>query len=242
MRISERKTTAAVLRFILGEKLDHDFCSLVGCSMDLWRKLENGDRRMTERTAAHVESSTGVSRVWLLAGNPKVKPVAVDGSPFNLGSFRNFKATQITGDKRTLGLAIYPAGHLPSLVATAAAAARDGKLASFAVELEAAVDSLRRQYGFDKDVLANVSEAMRSEPESFLFEVTDSPAEHNKEWKARLALALNLAKLGGVPTACQTIRRDAGNKSVTELKVVGVGAPSLPSQKAPRSSRSKAKP
>lgn len=242
MRISERKTPAAVLRFILGEKLDDDFCALVGCSIDLWRKLENGDRRMTERVAAHVESATGVSRVWLLADNAKAKPYGIDGAPYTLESFRAFQASQMTDDRRALGMAVYPAGHLPSLMATAKAAAKSGLLASFAVELDAAVAELRRKYGWDKSGLDEAIAEMRKHPSAYLMEATDSANDRPAVRESRKELALNAARAGGFPTLARMFKRVEGRKIVTEIKLSGVRPTNLLLQKEPRSGRGKAKP
>jgi hypothetical protein len=242
MRISERKTTAAVLRFVLGEKLDPDFCTLVGCSIDLWRKLENGDRRMTERVAAHVEAATGVSRVWLLAANAKAKPIGIGGEPYTLESFRAFQTSQMTNDRRALGIAVYPAGHVASLVATAKAAAKAGQLASFAVELDAAVAALRRKYGWDKLALDEAIAEMQKHPSAYLLEATDSANDRPAAREARKELALNAASAGAFPTLARMMKRSEGKKIVTEIKLSGVRPANLLLQTEPRSKRKKAKP
>lgn len=238
MRISTRKTPAAVLRFILGQKLDDDFCKLVGCSIDLWRKLENGDRKITERVAAHVESTTGVTRVWLLAGNPKAKPVAVDGSPFTLEYFRAFQAAQLSGKDRALGFAIYPAGHLPILLATAVAAGESGKLASFAVELDAMVSQLQSKFGWKKETAIEMYETMGKNPDAYFFEVSDNAGEHRDFRVARHKLALDYTEAGAIPTWMSIQKRPDGK----EWTVRGHRRPNLPFEKAPRSARGKAKP
>lgn len=160
MRKSERKTTAAVLRFLLDVKLDDDFCSLVGCSRDLWRKLENKDRRMTERTAARVEAATGVSRLWLLGGNPKAKPVAVDGGPWSAEYFASFEAKRRAGDG-DLALAMNVTGWLPAFAAVASAAAKSGRLAELSVELDAFARSLLANYGANDATFESVLAQLR---------------------------------------------------------------------------------
>lgn len=242
MRISERKTPAAVLRFILGDKLDEDFCAFVGCSIDLWRKLENGDRRMTERVAAHVESATGVSRVWLLAGNAKAKPYGIDGQPYTLQSFRDFQAAQLKGERKALALAVYPGGYLPSLVAIAYSAAEKGRLASFAVELEAAVNSLRQQYGLSADVFHAVVAEMQKQAEAHLFEVTDLHKDSESAASARRRQALNHAAQGVFPEVAQIQHSTKGASQITNVKMIGSRLANPPSQTEPRSKRGKAKP
>lgn len=240
MRISERKTTAAVLRFILGDKLDPDFCTLVGCSRDLWRKLENGDRRMTERVAAHVESSTGISRVWLLAGKPKAKPVAVDGGAFTLKWFHAYRAKQITGGRKPLAFTVYPAGHLVSLVGTAIAASRAGKLAAFAVELDAAVAALRNKFGFDAQAGAAAFEVIQSNAKPYLLEVSDNAKEASDQRAARLEFLLKqVAQGAALPTSAVVQESDDGS---TKLTITGTAHPTKPSQTALRSKRTKVKP
>jgi hypothetical protein len=254
MRISERKTTAAVLRFVLGEKLDPDFCALVGCSIDLWRKLENGDRRMTERVAAHVEAATGVSRVWLLAGNPKAKPIAVDGQPFTLQYFRDFQAAQISGESRPLAIAVYPCGHLPSLMATAASAVATGRLAAFAVELEAAVIALRRKFGVVPQAVNETLQAMQRTPGAFLFEATDAKNERDGDRRARQNMVEKQIATGLAPWVVHMQTKATGKSRSVQMKAHGVrpfgaevargvtGGIKLKQQTQPRSSRLKAKP
>lgn len=240
MRISERKTTAAVLRFILREKLDDDFCNLVGCSRDLWRKLENGDRRMTERVAAHVESTTGISRVWLLANKPKTKPVAVDNAPFTLEWFRAYRAKQLTGERQPLAFAVYPCGHLVSLIGTAIAAGRSGRLASFAVELEAAVAALRGKFGCDQQAAAAVFELMQANPKPYLLEVTDNAKESEGDRAARLEFLRTTVVQGNAFPTRATVR--AADDGSTKLEITAPQHPTKPLQKALRSKQKKATP
>jgi hypothetical protein len=240
MRISERKTTAAVLRFILGEKLDDDFCKLVGCSRDLWRKLENRDRRMTERTAAQVEAVTGASRLWLLAGKAKAKPVAVDGNPFTLEWFRAYRAKQLTGERKPLAFAVYPAGHLVSIIGSAVAAGRGGKLAAFAVELEAVVAGLRNKFGFDAQAGAAALETIQAEPKPYLLEVSDNGKESAQARAARLEFLRKQVVTGGAfPTSATARAADDGS---TKLTITGAAHPTKPLKIQPRSRGRKAKP
>jgi hypothetical protein len=239
MRISERKTTAAVLRHLLKMPISDDFCALVGCSRDLWRKLENGDRRMTERTAAYVEAAVGISRHWLLAGKPKAEPVAVDGTAFSLEWFRSYRVTQLVGDTKPLPFAVYPAGHLVSLIGTAVAAARAGRLASFAVDLEAAVAVLRSNYGFDAQGGAAALEAMQKDPRPYLLEVTDNAKESADQRQKRLEFLLGVVAGGAAPTSA-VIRPAEGGE--TKLTITGAAHPTKPLKIRPRSKRAKAKP
>jgi hypothetical protein len=240
MRISERKTTAAVLRFILGEKLDDDFCKLVGCSRDLWRKLENGDRRMTERTAAQVEAVTGASRLWLLSGKTKAKPLAVDGSPFTLEWFRAYRSKQLTGDRKPLAFAVYPAGHLVSLIGSAVAAGSAGKLAAFAVELEAAVAGLRNKFGFDPQAGAAALEMMQGDPKPYLLEVSDNGKESAQTRAARLEFLRKQVVTGGAfPTSATARAADDGS---IKLTITGAAHPTKPVTIKERAARKRAKP
>jgi hypothetical protein len=238
MRISERKTTSAVLRFILGEKLDDDFCSMLGCSRDLWRKLENGDRKMTDRMAALAEAATGISRVWLLSGKPKSKPLAVDGSPFTLEWFRSYRANLLTGGRHPF--AVYPAGHLVSLIGTAIAAGRSGRLASFAVELEAAVAALRKNFGYDEQGGAAAFEAMQVNGKPYLLEVSDKANESAGERAARMAFLLNTIVGGGAFPTSAVIR--SAKDGSAQLTITGAAHPTKPMQIARASESKRAKP
>jgi hypothetical protein len=238
MRISERKTTAAVLRFILGEKLDDDFCYMLGCSRDLWRKLENGDRKMTERMAALAEAATGISRVWLLSGKPKTKPLAVDGSPFTLEWFRLYRAKLMNGGRHPF--AVYPAGHLVSLIGTAIAAGRSGRLASFAVELDAAVSALRKNFGYDEQAATAAFEAMQANAKPYLLEVSDKAGESVGERAARMEFLLNTIVPGGAFPTSAVIR--SAKDGSTKLTVTGAAHPTKPIQIASASESKRAKP
>lgn len=195
---------------------------------------------MTERVAAHVESATGVSRVWLLANNAKAKPVGIDGQPFTLESYRAYRAKQLTGKRKPLAFAVYPGGHLVSLIGSAIAAGRAGKLAAFAVELDAAVAGLRNKFGFDAAAGAAVFEKMRQDPKPYLGEVCDNAKESQEEREARLAFLANQIVGGNAfPTSAVVQAQDDGS---TKMTITGAGHPTKPLAIKPRAKRKKAKP
>jgi len=164
MRLSERKTTSAVLRAELGWKLDADFCERAGCSLDLWRKLENGDRKLSAARATRLESAFGIDRSWLLAGNPKKPPVAVDGSRWSADYFAQYEARRLAGEG-DVSFAVNVAGWLPALFAVAGAAARQGRLAELSVELDGFARLIRGRFGADDAAFGKAVERVQSAAE-----------------------------------------------------------------------------
>jgi transcriptional regulator with XRE-family HTH domain len=76
---SQRKTTVAILRQILGLSVE-EFACLVGKSVSSVKSLETGRLKLSEETAFTIAKETGVEMVWLLKGRPKDKPYVFDES------------------------------------------------------------------------------------------------------------------------------------------------------------------
>lgn len=202
MRISERKTPAAVLRFIIGEKLDDDFLKLAGCSAGLWKKLENGDRKMTEARAATLEARTGISKAWLLGGSTR-KPVTYAGEPFTRETF--LAHLQGVGGRAGVSAIVCPGGFWPQLMAIAEAANASGNLAGFAVDLKASVKTLQKNYGFDRRVFEDALIHARKHPEAFAPFVGDG-AVSDEGRVERFKENIRIIRQGGMPTIGQEKR------------------------------------
>jgi len=99
--ISQRKTAFAVLRQELGLSVE-EFARLLKKSVSTVTKLDNGQLKLGEETAALVSKETGVAIGWLLGGNPKEKPYTIDqvyGSkrPYFKELFEKIQAHKATG-------------------------------------------------------------------------------------------------------------------------------------------------
>ena len=76
---SQRKTTVAVLRQLLGLSVE-EFAKLIGKSATTINSLETGRLKLSEETAFTISKETGVEMFWLLKGRPKDKPYTLDES------------------------------------------------------------------------------------------------------------------------------------------------------------------
>src|ERR1019366_10100692 len=98
MRTSSRKTTAAVLRSIVGIK-DFEMAELLECSPATIHSIESGRLRLSEPLATKMFHETGVSPGWLLRGNPKKAPEAANGEPYTKAVFEYLLANKIYSDR-----------------------------------------------------------------------------------------------------------------------------------------------
>jgi transcriptional regulator with XRE-family HTH domain len=74
MRLSEQRTTVAVLRALVG-KSTHQFARETGLSLSAIEKLESGRLKLSESMAKKISFETGVSFRWLLAGKTEIPPL-----------------------------------------------------------------------------------------------------------------------------------------------------------------------
>ena len=102
MRPSERRTTVAVLRNMLGLRIE-DFAKLIDRSVPTIRTLESGGSQrlsLSEKTALAISKETGVAVEWLLAGDVAVQPYSAlrspagDTLPYNKGIFEMIQAAK----------------------------------------------------------------------------------------------------------------------------------------------------
>ncbi len=91
---SKKKTTIAVLRATLGPLDGNEmmFAKTVGRSVSWVKKVSAGKRPITPKTAHRVASATGVSKEWILCGEPKNPIVEMDNkTPYTLGSYQRWR-------------------------------------------------------------------------------------------------------------------------------------------------------
>jgi len=174
MRISERKTTIAVLRSILEIKVE-EFSELARCSPDLVRKMENGDRPCSDSSATTLEISTGCSRQWILAGDRKSPCLAYNGARYSKPFFAEYRASKLCGGNFSIGVAVNVCGVLPQLNSMAEAAAENGRLAVFLVKLKDSLETLRKEFGFSREVFDSTLATMAASPEQYAWDTCDKP-------------------------------------------------------------------
>jgi hypothetical protein len=203
MRISERKTTAAVLRWIIGEKLDDEFLAHAGCRIDLWRKLENGSRKITPTTASQCEASFGIAAEWLLAGDEKTLPKNIDGGVFDSRWFEEFQARKIRGEVGNF-IAINPAGWLPQIAGSAAAAADKNQLAAFAAEMDNFAARLIRRFGFFRNTFDSALDHMQKYAPAFVIDICENDGE--EERRERQSVMLEALQSRCAPRVIRTRR------------------------------------
>lgn len=93
---SKKKTTIAVLRAALGplDGNEQMFANTVGRSVSWVKKVSAGKRPITPKTAHRVASATGVSKEWILCGEPKNPIVEMDNkTPYTSGSYQRWRET-----------------------------------------------------------------------------------------------------------------------------------------------------
>ena len=223
MRISTLKTPAAVLRAVIEMKIDDDFLAIVGCSADLWKKIENGSRQLTASRAARIESATGASRFWLLSGKP-LPAITIHGEPFTAKSFRAHRAGLLKNEEdKPVGVAVWPGGYWPELMGIAQSATERGMLASFAIDLGDAVAKLKRQYGAHLPTFHEAVSHAQKTPEAFAPFVSEGVSDKNRRWHFENAVGLIAG--GTLPTVAHHKRMEVAHlpaemRPDAELEVV----------------------
>jgi hypothetical protein len=88
---STLKTTAAVLRSIIGEK-DSDWAKMLGKSIHTIRHLEAGSLELSPAMAARMNYQTGISVRWLLDCDPAAPAVSAGGRDYTKEIFEEVQA------------------------------------------------------------------------------------------------------------------------------------------------------
>ena len=107
MRTSQRKTTVAVHRSLLGIKVA-DYSDMIGRKTSYLQGIETGRERLTEELALIIEKQTAVSHVWLLAGNVNTAPFSEAGEPLLAGDVQT--SPPANRNRQFTATGIYP-GH-----------------------------------------------------------------------------------------------------------------------------------
>jgi DNA-binding XRE family transcriptional regulator len=145
MRTSLKKTTAAVLRSIIGIK-DIEMAKILDCHPATIHSIESGRLKLSDSLAMRMAHETGVAMNWLLDGNPKVSPVARNGTPFTHATFDRARSKRVTPFKAvTIAFAGHEYSKAISSILRAAHAKGNGELAVY--KIGRAINDFAREFG-----------------------------------------------------------------------------------------------
>ena len=159
MRTSTRKTTAAVLREIIGIK-DQQWADMLGRSVHTVRALECGRLKLSPELATKMVHETGISSIWLLNGDPAAPPTAQGGQPYTRAEFDKAQA-----DKGFYDQPIWEArvmielGWSARLVAIIESASARKNYYMALYKINAALDSLQKEFGIDEKVYQHIDDS-----------------------------------------------------------------------------------
>jgi transcriptional regulator with XRE-family HTH domain len=155
MRPSTKKTTAAVLRKLLGTDLeamkDRDMAELLKTSVSTIHSLESGRLKLSPSLAKRMFHETGISLEWLLGKKPEAPPIGTDGKPYTRATFERVQANKIYYDQPHPVLRNTDSlGFCARLIAIleSASAGKDYYMALYKVHT--ALDSLQQEFGIDE--------------------------------------------------------------------------------------------
>ena len=148
MALSQRKTTIAVLRGILGpiHGQADNFARLAKRSRS-WVKKVSAGAPLTEDTARLLELETGVSLVWLM-GPPDAPPVNGKGQPYTSTMSKWYRARKDAG-KPWRQKAGFPFNYAPLIAAIGSAAGDKGEASLFLWRLQSFLDQCKKEFGYD---------------------------------------------------------------------------------------------
>ncbi len=152
MRTSSEKTTAAILRKIVGKK-DWEWAQMLGRSVQAIHNIEAGRTKLTHELATKLFHETGISIDWLMKGDPTVPPIAENGEPYKAEIYERAQAQKSPHDQpHPVFRNFDKLGFCARLIAIleSASARKDYYMARYKVHT--ALDSLRREFGMDEKV------------------------------------------------------------------------------------------
>jgi hypothetical protein len=154
MARSQRKTTIAVLRGILGKfhGREDQFAKLTKHSTAWVKKVSAGITPLHEATARLLELETGISLSWLM-GPPAAPPVNGQGKPYTHEYFGKYRMRMRSGEL-TIAALVMPLNYMPRIAAIGSAAGDMGKVSLFRWRLESFLDECAELFGFDNNAYA----------------------------------------------------------------------------------------
>ncbi len=189
MALSKKRTTLSVLREILGSDAGNiqAIARMTRKKPDWVKKVSCGDRELQEHEARALEIATGVSKEWLLAGDPEVAPFNAYGSPYTRATFEQLRFLRRSGVPG-VEVVVRPFNAAKTIAGVAGAAGKDGKVELFASRLATFLKEIEREFGFDHAEFYRAAEAMNNAPGDLAnFGVTDydRKAPRQDEWMVK---------------------------------------------------------
>ncbi|MBA2271363.1 MAG: hypothetical protein H0W20_12345 [Chthoniobacterales bacterium] len=157
MALSQRKTTIAVLRGLLGEyhgREDH-FARLAERSRSWVKKVSAGLIKLSEDSARQISLQTGVSLDWLM-GPIERPPVDISGNPYDSSSFAFFRANPTH--------TLVTTAFIPRVIGVASAAGDQSKLALFQWRFGSFLDECAEEFGVDARAYKTADDALQGSP------------------------------------------------------------------------------
>jgi transcriptional regulator with XRE-family HTH domain len=156
--LSRKLTCVAVLRTELGLTVE-GFANLIGKSISAVNSLETGRLALSEETAFKIQQQTGVEMAWLLKGNPKEKPYAIDETgqshPYTKEIFELIQAGEQPWDlhENVTGALAEALGIAVPWVSIYATAREAGKAQLAAYLMRDFLENLRQRLGADDKLM-----------------------------------------------------------------------------------------
>ena len=155
MKPSALRHPVAVLRNICG-LYQKEFAELIGCSRIYLQKIEQTPQhygqRLSEKLAQRIFHETGISLAWLLNGDPSAPPISANGEPYTRETFQRNQAHKIFYDRPNPFFFRNDAlGFCARLIAILESAAKRREYFMAAYKVDAALKSLRREFGKDEE-------------------------------------------------------------------------------------------
>ena len=182
MRVSERKTTAAELRHIIGITTDK-WAKLLDRSEPTIHSLESGRLKLSADLALIMNYESGISIKWLLDGNPKAPPVAEFGEKYSREFFEKVQARKkyfAHVEENKVKINLLELFRIICAILVNANRKRNFHLAAY--RTWKAIDELRVEFGEAKDfdshegVLAYVMDALALPVSAYVQDVPNLPA------------------------------------------------------------------
>jgi len=164
MALSQRKTTVAILRGVLGpiHGQEERFAKLARRSVSWVKKVSADKVPLSERTARILEHETGVSLGWLL-GSPKKPIVDGAGNPYDRRNFEWHRARIKAGDHpRKTAFALFKL--VPLIASIGGAAGKKGELSLFHWRLMMFLQQTAEEFGTDDSTHDVIFEELTESP------------------------------------------------------------------------------
>jgi len=164
MALSQRKTTIAVLRGILGpiHGQEDRFARLAQRSPSWVKKVSAGHIPLSEETARILNLETGIALDWLM-GSPEAPPVGAAGRPYTSADFEWHRAGAKAGEPRTRSSG-FPFTLALKIAAIGSAAGDKGRAGLFLWRLQTFLDECAQEFGSDGTARAIAEAELRKAP------------------------------------------------------------------------------